>query len=93
MASNRANDRFKQPGDFGNREAGLGMDSSISRLNGINKRMLTTAEAAQICRLSHETIIQCLSNGKLRGISAGRAEYPCIPRKELLRFMKLCGYR
>ena len=69
------------------------MATGISRLNGINMRLLTTAEAAQICRLSHQTICRCFDNGKLRGFRDERTGLPRIPRKELLRFMKLCGYR
>ncbi len=69
------------------------MGKCISTLNGTAKRTFTTSEAAEICRLPHQMIIQCLDNGKLRGSPNGGAGLGCIPRKELERFMKLCGYR
>jgi excisionase family DNA binding protein len=63
------------------------------RLNGSKKRIFTTVEAAEICKLPHKTIIRCFRNGKLRGYRAGRTGFLCIPRKELQRFMRLCGHR
>ena len=62
-------------------------------LNGTAKRIYSTAEAAQICNLSHKVIIRCFDNGKLRGFREQQTGFRRIPGRELRRFMKLCGYR
>ncbi len=69
------------------------MARHVRQLKEIGKRVLTTAEAAEICRLPHQTIVRCFDNGKLRGFRQGRTGLRCVSRKELQRFMKLCGYR
>ena len=65
----------------------------LKMLNGKKKRMLTSAEAAVICKLPHQTIIRCFDNGKLRGFRESRTGYRCVSHQELQRFMKLCGYQ
>lgn len=65
---------------------------NIARLDTTEKRIFTTLEAAEICRISHDTIIRCFDSGKLRGFWDRRAGR-CVDRKDLERFMRLCGYR
>ena len=67
-------------------------DQVTRRLEVTGKKMFTTEEAATICRLPHQVIMRCLFNGKLRGTRVS-GPHTSIPRKELARFVKLCGFR
>ena len=78
---------------FKTRGGELVMFGRGSMFNGSKKRVFTSMEAAEICKLPHKTIMRCFNNGKLRGYRARRTGFFCIPRKELQRFMKLCGRR
>ncbi len=69
------------------------MGPFASMFNGFTQREFTTAEAATICRLPHQTIIRCFEDGKLRGYRDDRTGLRRINRRELERFMRLCGYR
>jgi two-component system, OmpR family, response regulator len=51
------------------------------------KQVLTTGEAAEICRLSQQTIIRCFDNGRLTGFRVPGSRFRRIPRSELIRFM------
>ena len=52
------------------------------------KQVFTTGEAAEVCRVSQQTIIRCFDNGRLRGFRVPGSRFRRIPRDELIRFMK-----
>ena len=53
-----------------------------------DKQVFTTGEAAEICKVSQQTIIRCFDNGRLQGFRVPGSRFRRIPRAELLRFMK-----
>jgi len=53
-----------------------------------DKRIFTTGEAAQICKVSQQTIIRCFDSGRLTGFRVPGSKFRRIPRDELIRFMK-----
>jgi len=52
------------------------------------KSVYTTGEAAEICRLSQQTVIRCFDSGQLKGFRVPGSKFRRIPRAELLSFMK-----
>ncbi|MEX2218347.1 MAG: response regulator [Phycisphaerales bacterium] len=56
--------------------------------NWADKRIFTTGEAAQICKVSQQTIIRCFDSGRLAGFRVPGSRFRRIPRDELVRFMK-----
>jgi len=52
------------------------------------KDLFTTGEAAQICRLSQQTIIRCFDSGRLEGFRIPGSRFRRIPRSSLIKFMK-----
>jgi excisionase family DNA binding protein len=53
-----------------------------------DKQVFTTGEAAEICKVSQQTIIRCFDSGRLQGFRVPGSRFRRIPRVELLRFMK-----
>jgi excisionase family DNA binding protein len=53
-----------------------------------DKQVFTTGEAAEICKVSQQTIIRCFDSGRLQGFRVPGSRFRRIPRDELLRFMK-----
>ncbi|MBL0927650.1 MAG: response regulator [Phycisphaerales bacterium] len=53
-----------------------------------DKRVFTTGEAAEVCKVSQQTIIRCFDSGRLGGFRVPGSKFRRIPREELLRFMK-----
>ena len=53
-----------------------------------SKQVFTTGEAADICKVSQQTIIRCFDSGRLQGFRVPGSKFRRIPRAELLRFMK-----
>jgi len=53
------------------------------------KAVYTTGEAAEICRLSQQTIIRCFDNGQLKGFRVPGSRFRRIPRRNLIEFMKV----
>ncbi len=53
-----------------------------------HKAVFTTGEAADICRLSQQTIIRCFDSGQLEGFRVPGSKFRRIPRASLLKFMK-----
>ncbi len=53
-----------------------------------SKTVFTTGEAAEICKLSQQTIIRCFDSGQLGGFRVPGSRFRRIPRDQLLRFMK-----
>jgi len=52
------------------------------------KQVFTTGEAADLCKVSQQTIIRCFDSGRLRGFRVPGSRFRRIPRDELIRFMK-----
>ena len=52
------------------------------------KDLFTTGEAAEICRVSQQTIIRCFDSGRLEGFRVPGSKFRRIPRQSLIRFMK-----
>ena len=52
------------------------------------KTVFTTGEAAEICKVSQQTIIRCFDSGRLAGFRVPGSKFRRIPRDELIRFMK-----
>jgi excisionase family DNA binding protein len=53
-----------------------------------DKQVFTTGEAADMCKVSQQTIIRCFDSGRLRGFRVPGSRFRRIPREELLRFMR-----
>ncbi len=56
--------------------------------NWAGKQVFTTGEAAEICKVSQQTIIRCFDSGRLQGFRVPGSKFRRIPRAELLRFMR-----
>ena len=54
----------------------------------IMKDLFTTGEAAEICRVSQQTIIRCFDSGRLEGFRVPGSRFRRIPRQNLIKFMK-----
>lgn len=52
------------------------------------KTVFTTGEAADICKVSQQTIIRCFDSGRLRGFRVPGSRFRRIPRDALIAFMK-----
>lgn len=64
------------------------MDKGNGSDDWANKQVFTTGEAAEICKVSQQTIIRCFDAGRLQGFRVPGSRFRRIPRVELLRFMK-----
>ena len=52
------------------------------------KDLYTTGEAAEICKVSQQTIIRCFDAGRLDGFRVPGSKFRRIPRQNLIKFMK-----
>lgn len=52
------------------------------------KKVFTTGEAAEVCKVSQQTIIRCFDSGRLQGFRVPGSRFRRIPRDELIRFMR-----
>ena len=52
------------------------------------KAVYTTGEAAEICRLSQQTIIRCFDSGQVTGFRVPGSKFRRIPHANLLKFIK-----
>ena len=52
------------------------------------KQVFTTGEAADICKVSQQTIIRCFDSGQLKGFRVPGSRFRRIPRDQLFAFMK-----
>lgn len=68
------------------REEASSMSSETENL--ATKQIFTTGEAADICKISQQTIIRCFDSGRLKGFRVPGSKFRRIPREELLRFMR-----
>src|ERR1700683_848831 len=57
----------------------------------VMKTVFTTGEAADICKVSQQTIIRCFDSGRLRGFRVPGSRFRRIPRDALVQFMKENG--
>ena len=64
------------------------MVRSNNSSNWDGKQLFTTGEAAEVCKVSQQTIIRCFDSGRLQGFRVPGSRFRRIPRAELLRFMK-----
>jgi two-component system, OmpR family, response regulator len=55
------------------------------------KTVFTTGEAADICKVSQQTIIRCFDSGRLKGFRVPGSKFRRIPREALLQFMRENG--
>jgi excisionase family DNA binding protein len=55
------------------------------------KAVFTTGEAAEVCKVSQQTIIRCFDSGRLRGFRVPGSRFRRIPRDALLQFMRENG--
>ena len=56
-----------------------------------DKKVFTTGEAAELCKVSQQTIIRCFDSGRLQGFRVPGSKFRRIPRDELIRFMQANG--
>lgn len=56
-----------------------------------DKQVFTTGEAAEVCKVSQQTIIRCFDAGRLHGFRVPGSRFRRIPREELLKFMRENG--
>ena len=52
------------------------------------KRIFTTGEAADVCKVSQQTIIRCFDSGRLGGFRVPGSKFRRIPRADLIKFMR-----
>ena len=52
------------------------------------KAVFTTGEAAELCRVSQQTIIRCFDGGRLKGFRVPGSRFRRIPRDALIQFMR-----
>jgi excisionase family DNA binding protein len=61
----------------------------LAKKEGVRmKDLFTTGEAAEICRVSQQTIIRCFDSGRLRGFRVPGSKFRRIPRQNLIKFMR-----
>src|SRR5271165_3511159 len=53
-----------------------------------SKDVFTTGEAAEVCKVSQQTIIRCFDTGRLGGFRVPGSKFRRIPREALVKFMK-----
>lgn len=70
----------------------VGLNMAKAKANAADgwagKQVFTTGEAAEICKVSQQTIIRCFDSGRLTGFRVPGSRFRRIPRKDLLQFMK-----
>jgi two-component system, OmpR family, response regulator len=52
------------------------------------KNVYSTGEAAEICKVSQQTIIRCFDSGRLAGFRVPGSKFRRIPRESLIKFMR-----
>ena len=62
----------------------------LVKKRGIDKMkdLFTTGEAAEICKISQQTIIRCFDTGRVNGFRIPGSKFRRIPRQSLVKFMK-----
>jgi excisionase family DNA binding protein len=67
---------------------GTASPSAAARAKWADKRIFTTGEAAEVCKVSQQTIIRCFDSGRLGGFRVPGSKFRRIPRAELIKFMQ-----
>jgi excisionase family DNA binding protein len=62
--------------------------SKINRIRLLSQQAYTIGEAAELCKVSQQTIIRCFDNGKLTGFRVPDSGIRRIPKDGLVRFMR-----
>jgi len=62
-------------------------ESPQSQTKGM-KNVYSTGEAAEICKVSQQTIIRCFDTGRLQGFRVPGSRFRRIPRESLIKFMR-----
>lgn len=62
-------------------------NTAVHQNKWADKRIFTTGEAAEICKVSQQTIIRCFDSGRLGGFRVPGSKFRRIPRGELMKFM------
>ena len=55
------------------------------------KDLFTTGEAAELCKVSQQTIIRCFDSGRLDGFRVPGSKFRRIPKQSLVKFMRENG--
>jgi len=69
-------------------EGTTGKSAGKSAGKWADKQVFTTGEAAEVCKVSQQTIIRCFDSGRLGGFRVPGSRFRRIPRGELVRFMR-----
>lgn len=64
------------------------MNQGSNTQSWADKKIFTTGEAAEICKVSQQTIIRCFDSGRLGGFRVPGSKFRRIPRAELIKFMR-----
>jgi two-component system, OmpR family, response regulator len=67
------------------------INKEVKAYGDVMKTVFTTGEAADICKVSQQTIIRCFDSGRLRGFRVPGSRFRRIPRDALVQFMKENG--
>lgn len=62
-------------------------NQAVANAKWTDKKIFTTGEAAEVCKVSQQTIIRCFDAGRLGGFRVPGSKFRRIPRAELIRFM------
>lgn len=63
-------------------------NQGVSQQSLTEKTVFTTGEAAELCRVSQQTIIRCFDGGRLKGFRVPGSRFRRIPRDALMDFMR-----
>jgi excisionase family DNA binding protein len=55
------------------------------------KDVFTTGEAAEICKISRQSIIRSFDRGRIKGFKIPGSRFRRIPRNNLIEYMKTYG--
>jgi len=77
-----------EPSSQREHDKGVEPASEAGTFNWSDKKIFTTGEAAQVCKVSQQTIIRCFDSGRLTGFRVPGSKFRRIPRDELIRFMR-----
>lgn len=64
------------------------METNTASGKWSGKKVFTTGEAAEVCKVSQQTIIRCFDAGRLGGFRVPGSKFRRIPRADLIRFMR-----
>jgi excisionase family DNA binding protein len=88
MSDERSSEPCAEDGGGLPSTSGRSTDRSQERSRWAGKQVFTTGEAAEVCKVSQQTIIRCFDSGRLGGFRVPGSRFRRIPRGELIRFMR-----